>query len=143
MEKIFIIFVISSAALTAACTKQTLYLTPEAKGYIYDSVTKKPLNNFSGNMGFNGLTRNESDKIKSSTDGGFIIPAVLESYYLLRPNTMNFERPPELYISADGYKSKVIDYSKIYWEQVPSEKRGYDHYREIDLGIIYLDPENK
>ena len=61
-------------------------------------------------MGFNGLKRNESDKIKSTTDGRFIIPAVLENYYLLRPNTMNFERPPEIYISADGYKSKINEF---------------------------------
>ena len=54
--------VLSVLALPA-CTKNTLYFTPEVTGYIYDSRTHKPLSDQTGYMGFNGRTDSDNAKI--------------------------------------------------------------------------------
>lgn len=123
------------------CTEHTLYLTPEVHGYIYSSKTKKPIADVNFDMGFNGLTDNNAAKIKTSKDGGFIIPAVQKTYYYFKPNLRKYSAPPEIYISADKYQPKVTDYSLFYGKQVSENTAGYSYLNKIDIGIIYLEPE--
>ena len=127
--------------LLSACTKKTLYLTPEVHGYIYNSITKKPVSNTKVIMGFNGLTDNNAPSVLLNKEGEFVIPAVTTTYYYLKPNVRKYSAPPEIYISIDYYQSKILDYSNFYGKQVPEERSGYSYFNKIDVGIIYLDPE--
>ena len=121
--------------------KKTIYLTPEVTGYIYDSVTKKPLSNLSGHVGF-FLPDNNTPNIKLDIDGRFTIKPIIESYYFIRPNVRKYSYiPPQIYIYLPNYQGKILDYSQFSWKQIPSESRGYSHFKKINIGIIYLDPE--
>ncbi|KQE32328.1 hypothetical protein APD42_08880 [Acinetobacter nosocomialis] len=44
-------------------------------------------------------------------------------------------------ISFKNYQNKTLDYSGKFNEQVPEEKANFEHYKKIDLGKVYLDPE--
>ncbi|TCB33673.1 hypothetical protein E0H82_13225 [Acinetobacter sp. ANC 4910] len=137
----FICMVLSVLALPA-CTKNTLYFTPEVIGYIYDSKTHKPLSNQAGYMGFNGRTDSDNAKINLKSDGSFTISAVTATYYFIRPDVKQYTNfPSEIFISFKNYQNKTIDYSEKFNEQVPEEKANFEHYKKIDLGKIYLDRE--
>ena len=137
--QMFLIFFFTT--FIVACTKKTLYLTPEVHGYIYNSITKKPVSNTKVIMGFNGLTDNNAPSVLLNKEGEFVIPAVTTTYYYLKPNVRKYSAPPEIYISTDYYQSKILDYSNFYGKQVPEERSGYSYFNKIDVGIIYLDPE--
>jgi len=142
MKNIFITLIVISAVFISACTKQTLYITPQATGYIYDSVTKKPLSNLSGNVGFSGLTSDESSRIQLKEDGSFVIKPFIKNYYYFHPNTKIYdEYPLDIFIDIKKHKIKIIDYTSFAWEQIPKNLSGTYNYRKIDLGVIYLDPE--
>lgn len=144
MKKIFITFIISSAALTTACTKQTLYLTPEITGYLYDSVTQKPLSKKEGAIIFQGFDGNKSPPVALGENGSFSIPPIKRYYYFIFPDVHVYgEIEPEIYVEYQAYKAIFFDYSKFYWNQVSEDKSGYEHYKKIDVGVIYLDPKNK
>jgi len=138
----FIFYMICIILITPACTKHTLYFTPEVVGYLYDSKTKKPFVKKVGEMGFNGRTNDEDAKIKLNKDGGFVIPAVSQTYYFIKPNTQKYTNfPSEIFISFKGYEFRSFDYSSAYVKQVPEGKSNFNHYKKIDLGVIYLDPK--
>lgn len=144
MKKSITLLIISFICfLSTACSKTTLYLTPEAVGYIYDSKTRKPLINQTGNMGFSGLTNGKDEQVILKEDGSFSIPAVTDSYYFIRPKVggQYASPPPEIFIYFKGYETKIIDYSDAYAKQVPEEKSSFSHYNKINLGIIYLYPK--
>lgn len=112
----FICMVLSVLALPA-CTKNTLYFTPEVTGYIYDSKTLKPLSNQTGDMGFNGRTDSDNAKINLKSDGSFIISAVTSTYYFIRPDAKLYTNfPSEIFISFKNYQNKTIDYSENFNE---------------------------
>lgn len=137
----FVCMALSVLALPA-CTKNTLYFTPEVTGYIYDSKTHKPLSNQTGNMGFNGRTDSDNAKINLKSDGSFTIPAVTATYYFIRPDVKQYTNfPSEIFISFKNYQPKIIDYSEEYNRQVSEDKSSFSHYKKIDLGEIYLDRE--
>ncbi|MEX8154456.1 hypothetical protein [Acinetobacter baumannii] len=139
---ILFIYVILSVLTLPACTKNTLYFTPEVTGYIYDSKTHKPLSNQTGDMGFNGRTDSNNTKINLRSDGSFTIPAVTATYYFIKPNVKQYTNfPSEIFVSFKNYQPKIIDYSEAYNQQVPEEKANFEYYKKIDLGKVYLDPE--
>lgn len=128
--------------ISQACTKHTLYFTPEIVGYIYDRRTKLPLANQTGEMGFNGQTSDKDAQVKLKADGHFTIPSVRKTYYFIKPNTRKHSYlPAEIFINFKKYDSKILDYSNVYVEQVPELKSNFSYSKKIDLGIIYLDPE--
>ncbi|MFW1840639.1 MULTISPECIES: hypothetical protein [Acinetobacter] len=143
MEKSILFFsLVVIVLVTPACTKHTLYLTPEVVGYIYDRKTKQPLVKQGGEMGFNGQTSDKDAQIELKADGHFTIPSVRKTYFFIKPNTRKYSHlPAEIFISFKGYDSKIIDYSNVYAEQVPELKSNFSYSKKIDLGIIYLDPE--
>ncbi len=137
----FICMVLSVLALPA-CTKNTLYFTPEVTGYIYDSRTHKPLSDQTGYMGFNGRTDSDNTKINLKSDGSFTIPPITATYYFIRPDVKEYTNfPSEIFISFKNYQLKIIDYSEAYSRQVSEGKSSFSHYKKIDLGKIYLDRE--
>ncbi|WP_407504366.1 hypothetical protein [Acinetobacter baumannii] len=139
---ILFIYVILSVLALPACTKNTLYFTPEVTGYIYDSKTHKPLSNQTGDMGFNGRTDSNNTKINLRSDGSFTIPTVTATYYFIKPDVKQYTNfPPEIFLSFKNYQPKIIDYSEAYNQQVPEDMSSFSHYKKIDLGKIYLDPE--
>lgn len=122
--------------------KKTIYLTPEVTGYIYDSVTKKPLSNQIMNIGFNGLSSMGNSKVKLNIDGSFTINPITKTYYFFRPSTNIYNMvPAEIFFYAPKYDPFKIDYAIFYSTQVPDESRGYSHFSKINLGIIYLEPK--
>jgi len=138
---LFIYLVLSVLALPA-CTKTTLYFTPEITGYLYDSKTHKPLNNESGDMGFNGRTDSDNAKVNLTSDGSFTIPAVTATYYFIKPDVKQYTNfPSEIFISFKNYQPKIIDYSEAYNQQVPEDVSSFSHYKKINLGKTYLDRE--
>ncbi|MEN8282353.1 hypothetical protein [Acinetobacter gerneri] len=138
--KLFLILFFSLSLI--ACEKKTLYFTPEATGYIYDSVTKKPINNLTANVGFDGLTAIKDSQIKLESGGKFTLLPVVKEFYIFSPNTQKYnDIPPYIYIGVQPYSPKVIDYSEFSWKQLPANLSGTYNYRKINLGIIYLDPE--
>ncbi|ENU23085.1 hypothetical protein F993_02233 [Acinetobacter proteolyticus] len=143
MEKSILWFSLAFVILISqACTKHTLYFTPEIVGYIYDRRTKLPLANQTGEMGFNGQTSDKDAQVKLKADGHFTIPSVRKTYYFIKPNTRKHSYfPSEIFISFKGYEFRSFDYSSAYVEQVPEGKSNFNHYKKIDLGVIYLDPE--
>ncbi len=97
-KSILFIYVILSVLALPACTKNTLYFTPEVTGYIYDSKTHKPLSNQSGDMGFNGRTDSDNAKVNLKSDGNFTIPAVTATYYFIKPDVKQYTNfPPEIF----------------------------------------------
>lgn len=142
-KKLIIFLMVFTSFLSTACSKNTLYLTPEAVGYIYDSKTHKPLKNQTGDIGFSGLTKDEDAKIVLREDGSFSIPAVTKNYYFIRPKVgrQYASPPPEIYIYFKNYEPKIVDYSYAYVKQVPESKSGFSYFNRINLGIIYLDYE--
>ncbi|MCW1491242.1 hypothetical protein OLN43_18580 [Acinetobacter baumannii] len=139
---ILFIYVILSVLALPACTKNTLYFTPEVTGYIYDSKTHKPLSNQTGDMGFNGRTDSNNTKINLRSDGSFTIPTVTATYYFIKPDVKQYTNfPPEIFLSFKNYQPKIIDYSEAYNQQVPEDMSSFSHYKKIDLGKIYLDNE--
>ncbi|MDC4441671.1 hypothetical protein NQ662_18095 [Acinetobacter baumannii] len=139
---ILFIYVILSVLALPACTKNTLYFTPEVTGYIYDSKTHKPLSNQTGDMGFNGRTDSNNTKINLRSDGSFTIPTVTATYYFIKPDVKQYTNfPPEIFLSFKNYQPKIIDYSEAYNQQFPEDMSSFSHYKKIDLGKIYLDPE--
>lgn len=133
--------VLSVLALPA-CTKNTLYFTPEVTGYIYDSRTHKPLSDQTGYMGFNGRTDSDNAKINLKSDGSFTIPAITATYYFIRPDVKEYTNSSsEIFISFKNYQPKIIDYSEAYSRQVSEGKSSFSHYKKFDLGKIYLDRE--
>lgn len=143
MRKFLIILSLVFLGLTStACTKKILYLTPAVEGYVYENVSKKPIKEQFGVLGFNGLTGENAPKIKIEKNGHFEIAPVTKSYYFIRPNVLKYNSmPPEIYIEFDGYEGKVIDYSKFYGEQVSQDKTGFQYYKKININIVYLDRE--
>jgi hypothetical protein len=72
MRKFLIILSLVFLGLTStACTKKILYLTPAVEGYIYESVSKKPIKEQFGVFDFNGLTAENAPKIKIEKNGHF------------------------------------------------------------------------
>ncbi|MEQ1066590.1 hypothetical protein ABLB96_10970 [Acinetobacter sp. XH1741] len=139
---ILFIYILLSLLALPACTKNTLYFTPEVTGYIYDSKTHKPLSNQNGDMGFNGRTDSDNAKINLKSDGSFTIPAVTATYYFIKPDVKQYTNfPSEIFISFKNYQPKIIDYSETYNQQVPEDISSFSHYKKIDLGKVYLDPE--
>ncbi|MDC5189018.1 hypothetical protein NRA34_03980 [Acinetobacter baumannii] len=139
---ILFIYVILSVLALPACTKNTLYFTPEVTGYIYDSKTHKPLSNQTGDMGFNGRTDSNNTKINLRSDGSFTIPTVTATYYFIKPDVKQYTNfPPEFFLSFKNYQPKIIDYSEAYNQQFPEDMSSFSHYKKIDLGKIYLDHE--
>lgn len=137
---ILFFFLIISLFSISGCAEKTLYLTPEATGYIYDSKTKKPLKNVGGYIGF-FLPDEKSTFIEIDNDGHFSINPITKTYYFFEPNVVDYTHlPPVIYISFKHYENKKIDYSKAYTEQIPEGKSSFEHYKTIDLGVIYLDP---
>ncbi|MCH4244818.1 MAG: hypothetical protein LKF90_11505 [Acinetobacter gerneri] len=142
MKKFRLFLVLFFSLSSIACKQKTLYFTPEATGYIYDSVTKRPLSNKIGYLGFNGSTPSSASIIKLEANGHFTIPAVTSSYYFIRPNVRQYmDAPAEIFISYDNYEKKILDYAPFIWKQVPERQSGFSYYKKINLGIIYLDPE--
>ncbi|MFX7283776.1 hypothetical protein ABTI93_18495, partial [Acinetobacter baumannii] len=119
---ILFIYVILSVLALPACTKNTLYFTPEVTGYIYDSKTHKPLSNQTGDMGFNGRTDSNNTKINLRSDGSFTIPTVTATYYFIKPDVKQYTNfPPEIFLSFKNYQPKIIDYSEAYNQQFPED----------------------
>lgn len=136
------IYIFLSVLALPACTKNTLYFTPEVTGYIYDSKTHKPLSNQTGDMGFNGRTDSNNAKINLKSDGSFTIPAVTATYYFIKPDVKQYTNfPSEIFVSFKNYQPKIIDYSEAYNQQVPEDMSSFSHYKKIDLGKVYLDRE--
>ncbi|CAI3142829.1 hypothetical protein MWMV18_MWMV18_01356 [Acinetobacter calcoaceticus] len=136
------IYIFLSVLALPACTKNTLYFTPEVTGYIYDSKTHKPLSNQTGDMGFNGRTDSNNAKINLKSDGSFTIPAVTATYYFIKPDVKQYTNfPSEIFVSFKNYHPKIIDYSEAYNQQVPEDMSSFSHYKKIDLGKVYLDRE--
>lgn len=132
--------VLSVLALPA-CTKNTLYFTPELTGYLYDSKTKEPLHNANGYISFY-LPDEKSTTIKISNDGSFTIRSLTKEYFFIEPSMDDYTNLPSLvYISFKNYRNKTIDYSEKFNEQVPEEKANFEHYKKTNLGKIYLDRE--
>jgi len=142
MKKYITFFVlIISFSLVSACTKKTLYFTPEATGYLYDSKTKEPLHNVNGYISFY-LPDEKSTTIKVSNDGSFTIKPLTKEYFFIEPSLEDYKNlPPLIYISFKNYQNKTLDYSEKFNEQVPEEKANFEHYKKINLGKVYLDRE--
>ncbi|ARG36929.1 MULTISPECIES: hypothetical protein [Acinetobacter] len=142
MKKYLIFFfLILSCSIASGCTKKILYLTPEATGYLYDSKTKEPLHNVNGYIGFY-LPDEKSTTIKVNNDGSFTIKPLIKEYFFIEPSLEDYKNlPPLIYISFKNYQNKTLDYSEKFNEQVPEEKANFEHYKKIDLGKVYLDPE--
>lgn len=129
--------------LIVSCTQKEIDITPEVKGYIYSSNTNEPLNGKNGFIGFNGLTPNNAPSINLNSDGSFILKPISKKYYLFRPNMNNYAKQPSLiYISIDGFEVKDIDYSEEIYKKIPVDKKEFRNYKNVNLGIIYLKPEN-
>ncbi len=142
MKNSSIIFCIIITVLLSACTKKTIYLTPEVHGKVYDSVSKKPLPRNHAKIGFDGLTGYEAPPIILKADGGFILPAVTKTYFFIRPNVKKYDFVlPQIYAGAENYQYKIIDYSPFYIKQVSEERSGYSYFNKINIGIIYLEIE--
>ena len=122
--------VLSVLALPA-CTKNTLYFTPEVTGYIYDSRTHKPLSDQTGYIGFNGRTDSDNAKINLKSDSSFTIPAITATYYFIKPDVKEYTNfPSEVFISFKNYQPKIIDYSDAYSRQVSEGKSSFSHYKK-------------
>lgn len=129
--------------LIVSCAQKEIDITPEVKGYIYNASTNKPLKEKSGFIGFNGLTPNNALSISLNHDGSFILKPISKKYYLFRPNMNNYSKLPSLiYISIDGFEVKDIDYSEEKFKKIPVDKKEFRNYKNVNLGIIYLKPEN-
>lgn len=142
MKKILIILLIGCAILfSVSCTHKKLYITSEMTGYIYNNVTKKPLNgNNIGEISFNGIDK--AQKITLKDDGSFTLNPLIESYYFMRPNTKVYEMlPPEIYIDFQNFKIKNVDFSQDHFERIVEEKMEFRSYKKIYLGVIYLEPQ--
>lgn len=142
MKKILIILLIGCAIFfSVSCTQKKIYITSEMTGYIYNNVTKKPLNgNNIGEISFNGIDK--AQKITLKDDGSFTLNPLIESYYFIRPNTEVYGMlPPEIYLDFEKFKIKEVDFSQEHFERIPEEKMEFRSYKKIDLGIIYLEPE--
>ena len=142
MKKILIILLIGCAIFfSVSCTQKKLYLTSKMTGYIYNNVTKKPLNrNNIGEISFNGIDK--AQKITLKDDGSFTLNPLIESYYFMRPKTEVYKiLPPEIYIDFQKFKIKKVDFSQEYFERITEEKMEFRNYKKIDLGIIYLEPQ--
>ncbi|MDQ9010371.1 hypothetical protein RFI36_12300 [Acinetobacter gerneri] len=122
--------------------KKTIYLTPEVTGYIYDSVTKKPLSSQIGKIIFEGFSDADVIGIKLNQDGSFNLQPITKSYYFFQPNVRIYDGiRARLYIKFEKFQSNFFDYAPFYWKQVPEEKANFEHHNKINLGIIYLNPE--
>lgn len=141
MNKYKLVFILLCILSISSCEKKTLYITPEISGYIYNNTTKEPLKNASGYINFFIPDKN-TPQIKLNSNGSFTIPPLTDHYYFIRPNVRKYTNyDPQIYIYFKNYQGKIFDYSNFSWKQIPSESRGYSHFKKIDLGIIYLDPE--
>lgn len=141
-KKITIIFIFFMIFFLTSCTQKEIYVTPEITGYIYNSITNKPLSGKNGLIGFNGLTPNDAPSINLNKDGGFILKPIAKKYYYFSPNMNEYAEIPSLiYISIDGFKVKYIDSSEEEYKRVPTDTKEFRYYKKIDLGIIYLDEE--
>ena len=142
MKNSSIIFCVMIALLLSACSKKIIYISPEIHGKVYDSVNKNPLHRNNAKIGFEGLTPDYAPSIMLKDDGGFVLPAVTETYFFLRPNVRKYDLIlPKIYVGADNYQYKIIDYAPFYSEQVDEEKSGFSYLTKLDVGIIYLEPE--
>ena len=141
MKNSSIIFCVMIAFLLSACSKKIIYISPEIHGKVYDSIQKKPIHKNS-RIGFDGLTPDSAPPIMLKDDGSFVLPAVTETYFFLRPNVRKYDLIlPRIYVGADNYQYKFIDYSPFYSKQLASKNRGFSYFNKIDVGIIYLEPE--
>ncbi|MEN8282356.1 hypothetical protein [Acinetobacter gerneri] len=141
MKKYKIYLIILSLIFLTSCKKNTLYFTPETKGCLYSSETKKPLSHLIGHVGYS-LTDDNTFATKLDINGCFIIAPKTKIYYYIKPNIRKYRGiEPTIYIYIENFQPKSIDYSEFIWKQVPDESRGYSHFKKINVGIIYLDPE--
>ena len=141
MKNSSIIFCVMIAFLLSACSKKIIYISPEIHGKVYDNIQKKPIHKNS-RIGFEGLMPDNAPSIMLKDDGGFVLPAVTETYFFLRPNVRKYDLIlPKIYVGADNYQYKIIDYAPFYSEQVDEEKSGFSYLTKLDVGIIYLEPE--
>jgi len=144
MKKIIILlFLFYTVIVSTACTKKEIYLTPEITGYLYDSSTKKPLNSKVGLIGFNGLTPSDAPDVTLNSDGSFILKPITKTYYLVKPNLQKYaQMPSSIYISFNGFNAKEVDLSNEKFHKISSNNEDFRYYRKINLGIIYIDPQN-
>lgn len=141
-KKASIILIFFMTFFLTSCVQKEIYLTPEVTGYVYSSITNKPLSGKNGLIGFNGLTPNNAPNIALNSDGSFTLKPIIKKYYFFRPDMNNYAKMPSLiYISIDGFKVKDIDYSEEKYKKIPVDNKEFRHYKKIELGVIYLDKE--
>ncbi|MFW1645384.1 hypothetical protein ACNPQK_20070 [Acinetobacter guillouiae] len=122
-----------------ACTPKEYYLKPELYGQLVDNITKKPIANKEGYIGY---SLSEDKTVKTDQQGKFKITPKAESYYIFKPNLKKLSASaPYIYISFDGYESKSFDYSNIKSINEIDSNPGARILEKGDVGIIYLDPE--
>ena len=91
MKKFRLFLILFFSLSLIACEKKTLYFTPEATGYIYDSVTKKPLSSQIGKIIFEGFSDDDVIGIKLNQDGSFTLQPITKSYYFFQPNVRIYD----------------------------------------------------
>lgn len=145
MKKIFFFFFLFIAISLTACTKKEVSITPEVVGFIYDNSTKKPLDLKTGLIGFNGLTPDDFPPVTLNKDGSFTLQPVVVKYQFFKPNLQKYTQvPASVYISFNGFKVKLIDLSDEKFHRIKADdKDEFRYYKNINLGIIYLDKESK
>ena len=120
----------------SSCTKKTIFLTPEAIGYLYNNQTKKPIANYNGYIGYD-TSRSNHNFITTDSKGKFKIPSEEINYYIIKPNLTKWNMSAaHIYIQFPGYMTKIYDYSKEVQNINSDYKLG-----KINLGVVFLDPE--
>lgn len=119
---------------------KTIYLHPEAIGYLYDQRTGLALADQTGDLGYY-IAADDRFKKTLSASGAFKLPAFEIQYKFFRPNMRKLGGPLQIYIAFEGYEGKIFDYSEVYWQQVPDEKNSPYIFNQINVGKIYLTPE--
>jgi len=133
------IFIFTSILIS--CTPETVYIKPELRGKVYDSNTQKPIVNTEGYAGFY-LGEKEENKIKTNDKGEFYLRPIYKNFYLFMPNIdESIMGAPQVYISMKGYENKTYNYSIKYQEQNKNIDMNPMVLGKVDVGIIYLDPE--
>lgn len=117
--------VLGLSFLTASCASQSVYLSPEISGQVFDSTTGNTLNN-QGIIFTVGPQNNSTD-----SKGNFH----LEAFQGKMPNmTEKRMMKQTVNFNFNGYEFKTVDYS-IYLK----EPLSYDQKSEINIGKVYLD----
>ncbi|ENV33873.1 hypothetical protein [Acinetobacter gerneri] len=128
------ILAIGQALSLMLCSEKTMYLTPDAKGVLYDAETKQPLRNVSGYISFSP-GKSKKDLITTNNRGEFNIHGITYTYYLFRPSKESVGYPAEIYIDFENFKHKTFTYTGL----VP-ESYAYSSNAEMNVGRIDLQP---